>query len=258
MLTKWLRKRVLAGEFLAGCWLNLGSPTSAEIAGLTGFDWALVDQEHGITDYSVLNAQIQALAASTTAPLVRIAWNDPILFKLVLDLGASGVMVPYINTAEQAKQAVASTRYPPTGRRGVASSVRAGSYGREFNDYFAQVNDNMLLVVQIETCEALENVNQIAAVEGVDVLFIGPLDLSVSLGIAGQMDHPDFRAAVAKICAAARSAGKATGILLRSLDQIPGAVADGFTLMACGADRGMLVSGMQSLADAYRASRSGA
>lgn len=252
---KWLRQRALNGEVLAGAWLNLGSSVTAEMAGQAGFDWALIDLEHGAGDQERLLHQLQALDATQTAGIVRIAWNEAPRFKRALDLGPSGIMVPYVNTATEARQAAEAMRYPPQGVRGVARSCRAAGFGQAFDAYFAEANANLLTIVQIETAEAVRNAEEIAAVEGVDVLFIGPLDLSVSLGIPQQTAHPDFRAALNRVVAASRRAGKAAGILLPTPEQIAPTIADGFTFIAVGSDGGLVASGMRSIAAAFASHR---
>jgi 4-hydroxy-2-oxoheptanedioate aldolase len=172
-------------------------------------------------------------------------------------MGAGGIMVPYVNTVEEAKQAAAAMRYPPQGVRGVARSNRAAGFGQKFETYYAEANDQLLTVVQIETGEAVGQAEEIAGVEGVDVLFIGPLDLSVNLGIPGQSDHPDLRAAVSRVIAACRKAGKAAGILLGSVAQIAPTVADGFTFIAVGSDGALVSAGMRTLSDAFLPYRRG-
>src|SRR5579864_7331980 len=155
---KYLKQRALSGEVLAGTWLNLGSSLTAEIAGRAGFDWVLIDMEHGAGDQHSLVHQLQAIDTTKAAGIVRIAWNEAPRFKRVLDQGASGIMVPYVSTAEQAKLAVAAMRYPPQGIRGVARSNRAAGFGQDFATYFAEANDNLLTIVQIETSEAVANI----------------------------------------------------------------------------------------------------
>ena len=245
---RFIRERVLAGEFLAGGWCNLGSSVTAEIAGLAGFDWVLIDTEHGTGDLDALVGQLQAVSATPAVPIVRIAWNDPPRYKRVLDMGAMGVMAPYVNTAEEARQAASSMRYPPAGIRGVAKLNRGSSFGADFDRYFTTANDGLLTVVQIESPDAVANAEKIAAVDGVDVLFIGPLDLSVNLGIPQQFDHPKFKAALEKVAKAARGAGKAAGILLLSEDQVEEVKAAGFTFVALGSDGGFVAAGMRRAA----------
>ena len=247
----YIRDRVLNREILSGTWLNLGSGMAAEIAANAGFDWVVIDLEHGAGDHESCLHQLQAIAGTPAAPIVRVAWNEAPRFKRVLDLGAAGVVVPYVTTPEEARQAVAAMRYPPQGIRGAASLNRAADFGKDFASYISDANRNLVTVVQVETEGTLDVVDDIAAIDGVDVLFVGPLDLSLSLGILSQFDHPRFRAALKKVSDAARTHGKAAGILLSSPDQIEQTVADGFTFIGLGSDGGVLASGMQSLAAAF-------
>jgi len=249
---KWIRQRVLNRELVIGTWLNLGSSMTAEIAAQAGFDWVVLDLEHGAGDHESLLHQLHAVSATPAVPLVRVAWNEAPRFKRVLDLGASGVVVPYVTSADEARQAVAAMRYPPKGIRGVASLNRACDFGAQFSQYFASANDNLLTVVQVETEATLDAVEGIAATEGVDVLFVGPMDLSVSMGIPVQYDHARFRDALAKVAGACRSAGKAAGILLGRPEQIRDTLAAGFTFVGLGSDGGVLAQGMKGLADAFK------
>ena len=248
---RFLRKRVLAGEVLAGTFCNLGSPITTEIAGSAGFDWLLLDLEHGAGDQSELMHQLQAADAADTPAIVRIAWNEPWRFKRVLDGGAAGVMVPWVSTAEEAAAAAESMRYFPDGIRGAATLIRANGFSRRRDEYLAAANDNLLTVVQIETRQAVDNAAAIAAVEGVDVLFVGPFDLSIGLGIRGQFDHPQFTEALEQVVAGARAAGKAAGILLQRTDQVAATVERGFTFIALGSDGGLVANGMADLAASF-------
>jgi len=248
----WIRQRVLSRELMVGTWLNLGSSLTAEIAGRAGFDWVVIDIEHGAGDHESLVHQLQAVSGTPAAPLVRIAWNEAPRFKRVLDLGPAGVVVPYVTSAEEARQAAAAMRYPPKGIRGVASMNRASGFAREFDAYFAEANEGLLTVVQVETETALACADEIASVGGVDVLFVGPMDLSVNMGIPLQYGHPRFRSALAKVCDACRRAGKAAGILLGRADQIQEMIAAGFSFIGLGSDGGVLAEGMGRLAAAFR------
>ncbi len=251
-ISKDFRQRVLAGERLGGTFLNLGSPFTVEIAGCAGFDWLLIDHEHGPGGEDTLFHQMQAAAATPAFAVVRIAANETPRFKRVLDAGAGGVMVPWVNTAAEARAAVNSMRYPPRGIRGVAKMNRACEFGATFDDYFAHAHERLVLMAQIETAEAVKNVAEIAAVDGVDVLFIGPMDLTTSLGIQGQLGHPDFRAAVKKTGDAARAAGKAVGILLLNPADMPLCEEFGITVIALGSDGGHVNAGLRSSAAAIR------
>lgn len=245
------RSRVLSRELVAGTFINLGSSITAEIAAQSGFDWLLIDIEHGSADLESLMPQLQAVGGSPAVPLVRIAANEPPRFKRVLDMGAGGVMIPYVSTADEAAQAVAAMRYPPRGIRGVAKLNRGSAFGVNFEDYFANSHEQLVCVVQIETEDALNNIDEIAAVDGVDVLFIGPLDLSVNMGIAQQFTHERFIKAQAKVVAAAKNAGKAAGILLLNTDMIADTLKAGFSFVAVGSDGGLVAVGMRQLAGAF-------
>ena len=248
---RYLRERVLAGELLAGTFCNLGSHITTEIAGNAGFDWLLLDLEHGAGDQSELVHQLQAAAAADTPAIVRIAWNEPWRFKRVLDTGAAGVIVPWVSTVEEAQVATTAMRYFPDGVRGAATLIRANGFGRDRDEYLQAANDNLLTVVQIETRQAVENAAAIAAVEGVDVLFVGPFDLSIGLGVGGQFDHPEFLAALEQVVAGAKGAGKAAGILLQRPDQVAATIARGFSFIALGSDGGLVANGMAQLAAAF-------
>jgi 2-keto-3-deoxy-L-rhamnonate aldolase RhmA len=246
------RARVLAGEWLAGSFINLGSPLTAEMAGRAGFDWLLLDHEHGPGSDDTLLHQLQAVSATPATAIVRLAANEPPRFKRVLDLGAGGVMVPYVNNETEARAAVAALRYPPRGIRGVAKFNRAAGFGQDFDDYFAHAHERLVTMAQIETPEALANVAAIAAVDGVDVLFVGPLDLSTNLGIQSNFEHPRFVEARQSVAAAAKRAGKAAGILITAAAQIAGVRAEGYTVVALGSDGGAVNVGLRQNAAALR------
>lgn len=190
---------------------------------------------------------MQALDATSAQAIVRVAWNDPVRVKRILDLGGAGIMFPYVSTAEEAQSAVRAMRYPPEGIRGMTPLGRYADFGARFPEYAATVNDQLLTIVQVETAEAVRNAEAIAAVPGVDVLFIGPMDLSLGLGVFRQFDHPTFRDACAKVVAACRNAGKAAGILLLDPAQIEATAAQGFTFLAVSSDGGELAAAMRRL-----------
>jgi 4-hydroxy-2-oxoheptanedioate aldolase len=239
------RSRVLSGEFLAGCWLNLGSAITAEMAGLCGFDWVVLDHEHGPGSDTTIVEQLQAVAATPSVALVRIATNEPVRFKRVLDAGAQGVVVPYVSTPAEAEAAVAAMRYPPRGVRGVAKLTRSTGFGMTFDDYFAHSHEWLVTVTQIETPQGVGHADAIAAIDGVDVLFIGPMDLTTSLGIPGEYEHPQAIEAFRHVAAAARAAGKAAGILLQLPAHVTMCRELGYTFIALGSDGGAAASGMR-------------
>jgi 4-hydroxy-2-oxoheptanedioate aldolase len=245
---KQLKARLRNKEAVIGCWLNLGSAVTAEIVALAGFDWVLIDLEHGAGGEQDVIAQLQAISATPTAALVRVESHDKRRIHRVLDMGAEGVICPHIDDALQAREAVDGIRYPPHGSRGVAKMVRATGFGKDFNAYYAQSNDEILGVMQVESPEALLHLDEIAAMDGVDVLFIGPADLSMSLGIFGQFDHPLFVDAVNATVAAAERAGKATGILLFNPDDYARYFELGIRMIACGADATFVAEGSRTMA----------
>lgn len=245
---KNLKKRLKQGETLHGCWLNLGSPLTAEIVGQSGFDWVLIDLEHGAGSEKDVLSQLQALENTATASLVRVESGEPARISRVLDMGAEGVMCPKVNNEEEAQKVINGLHYPPFGNRGVAKMVRATQFGKNFNSYYDQAKDNILGIIQIETLEALNHLDAIAAVEGVDVLFIGPADLSMAMGIFGQFDHPRFVTALKKIIAAAEKAHKTTGILFFNPEDYEKYHKMGIRFIACGADATYVAEGARNMA----------
>jgi 4-hydroxy-2-oxoheptanedioate aldolase len=239
---QFIRKRVLAGEVMLGIGANLGSSLTVEMIGAAGFDWTWIDCEHGAGDYSELIPQIQAASIHNSPAIVRIAWNEAPRFKRVLDLGAAGIMVPYVTSAREAELAAAAMRYPPEGIRGVARFNRACGFGQDFDTYFKQANDNLLTVVQIETRESVDRAEEIAAVAGVDV--------SVNMSMAQNFEHPEFEQALDRVAAACRQHGKAAGILLPKLDYLADWIARGYTFLVVGSDGGCVAGGLKSIAAA--------
>ncbi len=251
------RERVLNGELVTGTWLNLGSSVTAEMASVLGFDWALIDREHGVGDQIELMTQLQAMGRNSTVPIVRVPYRNEGSVKLALDLGASGIMVPYVETPEEAVEFVSWCKYPPVGRRGAAKGVRASVYGTQFETYFPEANNSILTVVQIESKKGVENVSAIAEVPGVDVIFVGPFDLSINLGIREQYDHPLFVETTDAVIAAAKSAGKPAGILVLAESRIPRAIAQGYTFVACGSDGGHVFNGLSTVASLFAEAKKG-
>jgi 4-hydroxy-2-oxoheptanedioate aldolase len=238
------RKRVLAREWLAGTFLNLGSPVTVEIAGLAGFDWILIDHEHGPGGEDTLLHQLHAASATPAFPVVRIAQNDTPRFKRVLDMGALGVMVPYVSTAAEARAAVSAMRYPPHGVRGVAKFNRGAGFGGDFEEYYAHAHERLLTVIQIETTEAINKIDEIAAVDGADVLFVGPTDLSYNMGIRDQLESAQFTEALKRVSDAAVKHGKAAGILVHNNALVPKMRDLGYTFTALGSDGGGVRAGL--------------
>lgn len=247
-MLRWIDKSRLL-EPHRGTFLNLGNPYSARMAAQSGFDWVLIDMEHGAASEQVLPNLILAIEGSDCSPIVRVVSNNQDSIKRALDLGAVGVMVPYVSTAEEARAAVSFTRYPPTGVRGVASSTVATGFGMHAETYQRESDSSVLTIVQIETRQAVENAEQIAAVEGVDVLFVGPLDLSFQLGCPRDFEHPDELEALDRVVAACRAHDKAAGIL-SNIANAADHVARGFTFTAVGSESWALADGFRRLRDA--------
>ena len=242
----YIRQKVLNGEVLFGLIANLGSSITVEMAGAAGYDWIWLDGEHGMGGFNDMLHQLQAVSATPAAPIVRVVWNDFPLIKRVLDMGAAGVIVPWINHAEDAAQVVRAMRYPPEGIRGVARFLRPNAFDFEFDDYFSRANHDLLTAVQIETAEAVNNADSIAAVEGVDSLIIGPTDLSTSMGIPSQFKNPQLWEAFAKVAAACNAHGKSAGILLPALEDVDRLIEMGFRFIATGADGNLLGGAMRA------------
>jgi 4-hydroxy-2-oxoheptanedioate aldolase len=242
-----LKQRIANGETVLGCFLSLGSALTSELMGTAGYDWCLVDLEHGAGGEHEALAQLQAISATPAAGIVRVEANARQRAHRVLDLGAHGIMFTRIDTVEEAQAAVAAMRYPPSGVRGVAFSNRVCEYGSNFRPYLDASTGALLTIVQIETRAAVANAEAIAAVDGVDVLFIGPSDLSHSYGILGQFDHPDFAAAIQTTVTAAKKHGKALGILLPSPADLEKYRDLGFRFIASGSDAVLLNNAARGL-----------
>jgi 2-dehydro-3-deoxyglucarate aldolase len=247
------RQDLLAGKTMIGCWASLCSNLTTEILGYAGFDWLLIDGEHAPNDYNSFIAQLQALKDSPSAPIVRPQWLDTVVIKRLLDIGFYNFLIPFIESAEQAKKAVAATRYPPDGFRGVGTGHRSNRYG--FNaDYFKTINQNICVTVQIESKAGVEAAADIAAVDGVDALFIGPSDLSAAYGVMLQPNLPEVQAAIQKILAGAKQHGKACGILAPVEADARKYLEMGMTFVAVGGDTGLLRGAAVNLAQRFKTS----
>ncbi|MGO2558375.1 MULTISPECIES: HpcH/HpaI aldolase family protein [unclassified Brachybacterium] len=233
---------------LAGMWLCSGSPLVAEIAAGSGLDWLLLDMEHSPVTLDAVLTQLQAIAAYPITPMVRIPVGDAVIIKQVLDLGAQNLLVPMVSTAEQAREMVEAVHYPPRGRRGVGSALSRSARWNRVEGYLGDAAQHVALFVQIESAEAVENIEQILAVDGIDGIFVGPSDLSASMGLLGQQSHPDVVAAVRHCVAAARSAGVPVGVNAFDPDVARGYVEDGADFLLVGADVSLLARGSEELA----------
>jgi 2-dehydro-3-deoxyglucarate aldolase len=245
------RRDLKARKQLIGCWVSLASNISTEILGYAGFDWLLIDGEHAPNDMSSFIAQLQALKDSPSAPVVRPPWCEPVIVKRLLDIGFYNFLMPWIETADQARAAVSFTRYPPQGMRGMGTGHRSNRYGY-VQDYFTTINDNISVMVQIESAKAVDNAEAIAEVDGIDGLFIGPSDLSAAMGFMGQPGHPEVQAAMARVLAAGNKHNKAVGILAPVEADAGRYIEQGMTFVAVGGDVGLIRTASKDLADKFK------
>jgi 2-dehydro-3-deoxyglucarate aldolase len=246
------RADLLAGKRLIGCWCSLANPITTEVLGIAGFDWLLLDGEHAPNDLISFIPQLMALKDSVSAPVVRPSWNNPVELKRLLDGGFYNFLIPFIETADEARRAVAATRYPPQGFRGVSVSQRGNRFGT-VPGYFEGVNEQICVMVQIESNKGVAAASEIAAVDGVDGLFIGPSDLAAGLGHLGNPAHADVQDAMTRVFAGAKAAGKPIGILAPAEADARRYLALGATFVAVGSDLGVFRNATQALRDRYLA-----
>ena len=242
---------ISSGRSQLGLWSSLCNNVSTEIVAYSGFDWILLDTEHSPNELPDLLSQMQAMAAGTASAIVRPAWNDNVLIKRILDIGAQTILVPYVQNEDEAKKAVAATRYPPDGVRGVTGSGRAARYGRVGN-YLQTAANEICVLVQIETRGALDNLEAIAGVEGVEGVFIGPADLAASMGHVGNPQHEEVQDAIKDAVTRLIKLGKPAGILTFSPEEAKKYVEWGFTFVAVGSDLAILARGADALAAQFK------
>ena len=245
-------KRALkAGKAQIGLWSSLSSNYSVEVIAGAGYDWILLDCEHSPNDLESLLTQLQAAAPYPAHPVVRVPWNDMVNIKRVLDVGAQSLLIPYVSTAEEARAAVSYTRYPPAGARGVAGTTRATRFGR-VKDYAKRAHEEICVLVQVETQAALDNIEAICALDGVDGVFIGPADLHASLGYTGEIANPKVKPMIDEAIRRIRKAGKAPGILTPNEADAKHWLGCGGLFVAVGADVGILARGAEALAAKFK------
>ncbi len=245
------KDRLLRGEPLLGAQLRFGSSAIAELFGLAGFDFIIIDCEHAPQTPVQVQSQLQAIGCTDATPIVRLGKNDPALIRLYLDMAAAGVAVPFISTAQEAKKGADACRYPPQGTRGFGPS-RGAAYGFDFDtDYFDRANREVLFLPIIETAQAVENIDEILSVDGVDLFMIGPADLSISLGVPMDIDHPKVVRAVQKILEASKRAGKPAGTWAYSCDELKKLIRQGFTFLLTGGDEWILHDSCQKVINSF-------
>lgn len=234
-----------------GTWIMSASPIVAEAVGHAGFDWGVIDMEHTPLDMMEVVHMLQALAATRMVPVVRVPWNDTVMVKRVLDAGATTVLFPFVQNAAEAQRAVAATRYPPEGQRGMAGMSRASKFGT-VPHYLTTANRHMGVIVQLETAQAIERIDAIADVDGVDGLFIGPADLSASMGYVGQLTHPAVMDRMAQAVLRCKAAGRPVGTIGGDPESVAQYRAAGFDYVAVGSDLGLFMQGARSAIAALR------
>lgn len=245
------KRRLLAGETLTGVWLGLANPYAAELAATAGFDWLLLDGEHAPNDLASLLSQLQAIAPYASHPVVRPPEGSTALLKQYLDIGVQNLLIPMVETAEQAAELVAATRYPPGGVRGMGSVLARASRWGLVEDYLEHADDEVCLLLQLESPRALANLESIAAVEGVDGLFVGPADLSAAMGHRGDPGHPEVRLAIEDAIARIRAAGKVAGIISLDEKEARDYISSGCGFVGVGVDALLLAEALRGLAGRF-------
>jgi len=250
---KPLKSRLAEGQVTVGSWLTLAHPAIAEIMARAGFDWLTIDLEHSVITIREAEELIRIVELLGVAPLVRLSVNDPVQIKRVMDAGAHGVIVPMVNSPADAEAAVEAVRYPPMGKRGVGLA-RAQGYGSSFDHYREWINRESVVIVQVEHIEAVDNLEAILAIEGVDGFIVGPYDLSGSLGVPGQFDHPSMKEAMERIKTVGLSSGKVFGIhvIEPNVEELRQRLDAGYSFVAYSLDIRMLDHACRSGLDAIR------
>ncbi|MBB5216432.1 4-hydroxy-2-oxoheptanedioate aldolase [Parapusillimonas granuli] len=246
------KQAINAGQHQLGLWVSLAHHYSAEIVARAGFDWLVFDTEHSPNDVQTVLGQLQAAAPYPVSPVVRPSWNDLVQQKRYLDIGAQTLLIPYVQSVEEAEQAVSGMRYPPRGMRGVGGVMRASGFG-QVNNYMQVCEDQLCLLVQVETREGLDRLEDIAKVDGVDGVFIGPADLSASLGHPGDPKHPEVQSAIEDAIRRIRACGKAPGILTVDEAAARRYMEVGTLFTAVGLDAALLARNAEQLAARFRA-----
>jgi 4-hydroxy-2-oxoheptanedioate aldolase len=245
------KRAIRDGKSQIGMWSSLSSNYTVEVIAGAGFDWILLDTEHSPNDLESVLQQAQAAAAYPTSTLARVPWNDMVTIKRFLDIGIQTLLIPYVCSVAEAKAAVAATRYPPVGVRGVAGSTRASRFGR-VKDYAKRAQEEICVLVQVETKNALDQLEDICAVDGVDGVFIGPADLHASMGYTGEINNPKVVPMIEEAMRRIRKCGKAPGVLAFAEDDIRRYIAAGALFTAVGSDTGILARGAEALCAKYK------
>jgi 2-dehydro-3-deoxyglucarate aldolase/4-hydroxy-2-oxoheptanedioate aldolase len=250
-----VKRKLKNGRKTIGGFLQTMSPVAAEILSQSGFDWLIVDLEHAPGDFANLQAQLQAMNGSAVVPFARAPWNDEVAIKRILDTGVMGILVPYVNTRSEAEAAVAACRYPPQGVRGVAGSPRAAGYSGNTLPYLQSANDEIVVMIAVETVEAVENLDELLKVDGLDGIFIGPMDLASSMGHLGNPGHPDAQAQIEIIEDKVLASGKFLGTVATDWDKAHRCLEKGYQWLVVMQDGASLLTAgrnkVQEFRDAY-------
>jgi len=240
-----VKEQLKAGKPTIGVFVITAHPTIAEVLAVNGFDWLVFDMEHGVIGIESVEMMAQAISSTQALPVVRVPWNDFIIIKQVLDTGVMGLIIPMVNNAKQAQMAIKATRYPPEGIRGIGPH-RASAYGKTINQYFREANENILVVIQIEHFQAVENIESILTVSGIDCVFIGAQDLAASMGFLGNPAHPDVQKSIDRVLNACRKANIPCGLVAAGSD-IDKRIKEGFQFIAVGHDVSLLNSACKNV-----------
>ncbi|MCP4208415.1 MAG: HpcH/HpaI aldolase/citrate lyase family protein [Shimia sp.] len=243
---------IRAGKPQIGLWVSLGDPLTTEVVAGAGYDWLLLDMEHGAGELADVQAQLQVIKGYNSTAIVRPDWTDPAKIKRLMDMGAPGLLFPMVQNADEAAAAVAATRYPPKGTRGFGGTTRATGFGRD-KGYTTTVEDNTAVLVQVESLQALENVEAIASVDGVDGVFFGPADIAADMGYLGQAMHDDVWSKILPAAMRLISKKIPVGTLVRDVAFARRLLSAGFTFVACGSDAGLLANAADSLLEDVKA-----
>lgn len=246
MQTNMFLRGIQQREPQIGLWVTLCSNFAADVVATAGYDWALLDMEHSPNEIGIVMSQMQAFQAGDTSTITRPMWNDPVLVKRLMDIGSQSLLFPMIQSVAEAQLAVSATRYPPEGIRGVSGTQRGNQFGR-VKDYFENVHNETCVIVQIETMHALEQVEEIAKVDGVDGVFFGPADLAADMGKLGQIQDAQLWEHISNAAKQVETVGKPAGTLVMDSTKASTLLNDGFTFVACGSDTGLLARGADKL-----------
>lgn len=247
-----VKHKLKNGQKTIGAFSQIISPESAEIMSRSGFDWIIVDLEHAPGDFANLQSQLQAMNGSGVVPFARASWNDMVAIKRTLDTGVMGVLIPYVNTREEAIAAVAACKYPPLGVRGVAGSPRAAGYTRNTMPYLTSANDEVVVMIAVETMEAVENLDEILTVEGLDGIFIGPVDLASSMGYLGDPSQPEVQDTIALIESKVLPSDKFLGTLAATWDKAAACFEKGYQWMVLMQDGVAIKNAGDAAAGSFR------